>query len=66
MIANCIFFNFNLNNFCLYYFGCYDFAFTITFAGADAQSHIVVAIGEAIVPPASLPLVIGSEYVISK
>ncbi|KAB8396277.1 hypothetical protein FH972_024819 [Carpinus fangiana] len=30
---------------------------------ADAQSHTVGAIGEASVPPASLPLVMGSEYV---
>jgi hypothetical protein len=63
MVANGTFFSFNLNDSCLYYFDCDDFVFTITSAGADAQSHTVGAIGEASVPPALLPLVMGPEYV---
>jgi hypothetical protein len=47
MIANGIFFSFNLNDFYLYYFGCDNFVLTITSAGADAQSHTVRAIGKA-------------------
>jgi hypothetical protein len=57
MVANGIFFSFNLNDYCLCYFGCYDFVLTITFAGADAQSHIIGAIGEALIHPTLLPLV---------
>jgi hypothetical protein len=56
MVANGIFFSFNLNDYCLCYFGCYDFVLTITFAEADAQSHIIGAIGEALIHPTLLPL----------
>ena len=61
MVANGIFFSFNLNDSCLCYFGCDDFVLTITSVGA--QSHTVGAIGEASVLLASLPLVMGSENV---
>jgi hypothetical protein len=63
MVANGIFFSFKLNNSYLCYFGCDDFVLTITSTGDDAQSHTVRAIGEASVPPASLPFVMGPEYV---
>jgi hypothetical protein len=63
MVANGIFFSFNLNDSCLCYFGLHDFVLTITSTGADAQSHTVGAIGEASVPPTSLPLVMGPKYV---
>jgi hypothetical protein len=66
MVAEGIFFSFNLNNSCLCYFGCDDFVLTITSVGADAQSHIVGSIGEASMPPASLALVMGSESVMPK
>jgi hypothetical protein len=57
MLADGIFFIFNLNGSCLFHFGCDSFVLTITSSGVNAQSNTIGAIAEASVleKPVSMP-----------